>query len=251
MAQISVLTDCVLVSGPATEVTAAIPRLSRIPRAVLLHTYTGDGGRVALLSGGEHVLTVPGTDVQAVALAAPLAQVTNALLAPSTELTASPLVRASRVFLESLSRHLPAGVSAGDRPVNDTLISLMRGIVGEQPHAIDQAASSSPLAARIVALIDVRHTDPRLDVASIARELHTSRRQLYRSSGGAGIAAMLAQRRVDTAKDLLATRAEFTIADVASRSGFASAAHLRAQLLRSAGVTPTEYRRRHCAPAER
>lgn len=250
MTRISSLVDCAIVSGSAADVlsASAVSTVApREPRAVLLQLRGSRDRQPAafLLAGGEAELDVP-VDAAAIALIAPRARVSTALLAPATPLTETPLVRASRVLLESLSMDLPTGEAWAPRAVDDVLINVMRGILLEHPHTTAPDSRDATLQVRVTSLIEARHTDARLDVSRIARELHTSRRQLYRHSGDddGGVAAVLARRRVATACDLFDTQIELTIAEVATRSGFSSAARLRAQFLRWTGTTPTEYRRR-------
>lgn len=248
MTQTWMLADCAVLSGPAWEVLRLSQQLSRLPRALLVHGQFGDDPRSVVLGRLNESSLLPSSidaAAPAIALAAPLARVSGALLAPVVELTQSPLVSACRELLERLDRD-PAQRDVPElASLEDALISLLRAILSEYPLSADPTSQRLPLAERVELLIELRHTDSRLDVARIARELHTSRRQLYRHSGDAGIAEMLSGRRVETAQELLATRAELTISEIAARSGFTSAAHLRAQLMRWTGETPTEYRRRH------
>ncbi len=106
-----------------------------------------------------------------------------------------------------------------------------------------RGASEPLLAARLFDLIEARHRDPRVDVAWLARELHTSRRHLYRAVNGTGVAALLSHRRIETARALLIQHPGLTIGQVAERSGF-SRRQLREQFVRETGCTPKEYRQR-------
>lgn len=248
MTRVSVLVDCTIVSGAMSHVLSASASPHREPRAVLLH-LRGSRDRVPaalLLTGGGCELDLP-EDAAAIALTTPLARVSTSLLAPVTPLSETPLVRASRVLLERLSTDLPAGDASAPRAVDDVLINVVRGILLEHPHSAAADSRDATLGVRVTNLIDARHTDSRLDVSRIARELHTSRRQLYRHAGDddGGVAAVLARRRVATACDLFDAQPELTVSEVAARAGFSSAARLRAQFLRWTGTTPTEYRRGH------
>lgn len=240
------LADCLVLSGSAADVVGEAQAHGGAPRALLLHgrkRHTPASLVLGDLSRGPDLSTLVDADGHAVALAAPLARVAGERLSSVTELTPTPLVGASRVLLERLERYLPSNELEHAIPLEDALVSLLRGILTEHPESVDPTSHAAPLGTRVALLIELRHTDPRLDVARIARELHTSRRHLYRHSGDAGIATMLSRRRVETAQALLLSPSGLTIAEIATRSGFTSAAHLRAQLARWTGQTPTEYRR--------
>ena len=105
----------------------------------------------------------------------------------------------------------------------------------------DRETRETLLAERLRRLIDARHRDPRVDVAWLARELHTSRRQLYRAVNGTGVAALLSRRRVETAQALLLEQPALTVGQVAELSGF-SRRQMREQFVRETGRTPREYR---------
>lgn len=248
------LADCLVLSGSAADVVGEARAHGGAPRALLLHgrkRRTHASLVLGDLSRGSDLSALVDADGHAVALAAPLARVAGDPLSSVTELAPTPLVGASRVLLERLERHFLSHDLAHAVPLEDALVSLLRAILTEHPESVDPTSHAAPLGTRVELLIELRHTDPRLDVAHIARELHTSRRHLYRHSGDAGIATMLSRRRVETAQALLRSPSGLTIAEIATRSGFTSAAHLRAQLARWTGQTPTEYRRdRLSGPAE-
>ncbi|MBN0038886.1 AraC family transcriptional regulator [Cellulosimicrobium cellulans] len=248
--RMAVLGECVLLAGRLGAIVDSAPAfLGREPATFLVHVGARraepahDGVHSLLLSTGA---TVPAPDdARIVGLAVPRARVTSTVLAPLTRLAETPLVRASRALLVNLLRDAPLLVGDAVDSVDELLVSLMRGVVHDHPHAVAPHARESTLAARIEALIEARHSDPGLDVVQIARELHTSRRQLYRHvPGTGGVAAMLARRRVETARALLADRPDLSVAQVAARSGFTSASRLREHFVRWHGSTPSEYRLR-------
>ncbi|MFB8387593.1 helix-turn-helix domain-containing protein [Microbacterium sp. NPDC055910] len=253
-ARISQLADCLIVSGAVAAVErAATPLTARRPYALLTHVRTSRGPHadavtaMLLTSLTPRIPAPPRAHI--VALAVPLVCVTGSSLAPVTQLSETALVRASRALLESLARDLPSGEAASSRSLDDALVSLLRGILQEHPRTAAATSHEATFRARLAAVVDARHTDPRLDVVQLAHELHVSRRQLYRYADS-GVAAMLALRRVHTAQKLLAAHPDLSISDIAFRAGFASPSRLRAQLLRITGETPTEYRRRSALPAE-
>lgn len=242
--------DCVVLAGPIHSIlTSSVLADSREPQAVVIH-LDPDRRSAARTSVHRSVLLVgrPTRSSEAghatgVAVAAPLARVTSVLLESATELTETPLVRASRALVASLASEVR---TLGDRPspaLDNALVSIVRGIVDEHPQATSAESRERTLDLQVAAVIEARHTDPRLDVGQLARELHTSRRQLYRHVGEGGVATLLAQRRIATAKELLETRPDLSISDVAARSGFTTTSRLRAQFLRWVHQSPTEYRR--------
>ncbi|GAA1845146.1 helix-turn-helix domain-containing protein [Microbacterium koreense] len=155
-------------------------------------------------------------------------------------LEATPLVRASRAVVTSLHRDLRRGTPSNDR-VEHVLINLVVQIAREQTSTLPHIEEENPLLVRVHDLIDAHHRDARFDVAHLAEALHFSRRQVYRIVGD-GVAAMLSQRRVTTASELLRQNPELSIAEVARRSGFTSASQLRLHMNRRWNMTPSEYR---------
>lgn len=244
------LTECLVLTGPVAGILGSPVLLdSRVPLAVVLHPtpaprHSADGPLdPSLLLAGTRPQVARVDRAPGVAVIAPLARVTSTLLAPSTELLETPLVRASRALVTSIASDVRAGGAVVSPALDDVLMRLVRGIVDEHPRATAAQARDTTLDDRVSALIEARHTDPRLDVSQLARELHTSRRQLYRHVGEGGVATLLSQRRVATARELLVARPDLTVSDIATRSGFTTTSRLRAQFLRWAGQSPTEYRR--------
>lgn len=252
----TVLVDStVFVGGVGATLQAFARDASKEPRVLLLHV--GDAGREPQRRrGGIRSFLVTDADIRVAlplaapgtAVAVPLARVATTPLAPLTELAETTHVRASRALLASITGDLASGSDTPPRTIDDALASLVQGIVLEHPRAASPDSREAALDIRLEALIDVRHTDPRVDVVQLARELHTSRRQLYRHAPNGAVAGLLTERRLATAAELLLERPDLRIADIAARSGFTSASRLRAQFLRRMGVTPTEYRRRASEP---
>jgi len=254
------LPECVLFSGSLESLPCVTPALTtHEPRTLLVHApansaSTGyddashQGMRSFLLAAGDTQTDMP-AGMPVLALAVPRARVTTTLLAEVAELDQTPLVRASRPLIVSLlASRLAESSAESARAVDDVLLAVVRGILQENPQTAAPDSREATLAVRLSALIEARHSDPRLDVAQIARELHTSRRQLYRHVDGAGVAALLTERRIETARDLLVSHPDLTVAEIAERSGFASASRLRARFAERLGVTPTAYRRGHIQP---
>lgn len=250
------LPDCTIASGIADS--AAPPAALFAPgerRMVLIH-YTNtdnplaaahDRGRTtSVISAAPNAaLPPPQSSGPFIAVAAPLARLTHAALAPSTVLRETTLVRASRQLLLSLLEDIPQRGAVEPHDVDEVLISLIRGVLHEHPSVTALTSAATPLADRLAALIDARHGDPRLDVDSVARELHVSRRHLYRHvTGDDGVAALLAKRRVETASDLLTRFPRVPLSEIARRSGYMGSGLLRIHFLRYVGITPTQFRQR-------
>lgn len=161
-------------------------------------------------------------------------------VATTAALDATPLVRASRAVVTSLHRDLRRDTHSRDR-IEQVLVNLVVQIAREQTSTLPHLEDENPLLVRVHDLIDIHHRDPRFDVAHLAEALHFSRRQVYRIVGD-GVAAMLSQRRVTTASELLRQNPDLSIAEVARRSGFTSASQLRLHMNRRWNMTPSEYR---------
>lgn len=244
------LPDCTIMSGVGDAATAPARFPSGGARMALIHyidpgiPLTQDLGRTpSLIIAAHRIPAPPHPGSPFVAVTAPLARLTRTTLAPSTVPRDTTLLRASRQLLISLLEDIPQRGVVEPHDLDDVLISLLRGIVRENPLVTAQRASDTPLASRLAALIDARHPDPRLDVDAVARELHVSRRHLYRQvSGSDGVAVLLAKRRVEAASDLLTRFPRMPLAEIARRSGYMSSGLLRIHFLRYVGTTPTQFR---------
>lgn len=100
-------------------------------------------------------------------------------------------------------------------------------------------------------LADGRYAEP-LDVAGLARAAHVSARHFTRSfrrTFGETPYQYLLTRRLERARHLLRTT-DLSVADVCLSVGFTSVGSFTTTFRRHAGVTPTEFRRRHRAPSD-
>ncbi|GAA3634492.1 hypothetical protein GCM10022200_17170 [Microbacterium awajiense] len=242
----------VLTAGRAGEVLNVV-RSARPtePHVLILHAR-GKGGDPDRAQPSPHptdfVLTddldaaLPVSGDHIVVASMPRARVTTHLLAPMTPLAPTALVRASRALLSTLVRDLDEPDEPTARAAEDLVIGAVRAVIAEHPETSPPSSRRAPLALRLAALIDARHTDPDLDVDQIARELYASRRQLYRHASSSGVAGMLTERRVCTAQELLDREPDLSIAEIAHRAGFTNPARMRVQFVRTHGVTPAAYR---------
>ena len=169
------------------------------------------------------------------------------------------LVRAATTFLRRFGQTAAAGTSteATDVLAQSAAVGLLRSVLAQQAyrtHSVDDTSRS--VRERTLQLVERRFADPDFAVADVARELHVSRRQLYRhfADSGESLAAVIAERRLEEVRILLDARPELRLTDVAARSGFSSSATMRNRFRAAFGVTPTEYRAGHTiagAPAGR
>lgn len=245
--------ECSIMIGAVDDLARLTPTImGEKPFALLLHLLNGAPVGTPSSATPVRSLVITGRAQRvelsrrapAVVLTAPRDRITSDESASIVHLRDTPLVRASRSMMLSLADRAARDSIPDARAVDDVLVALLRGVVRDQLESNESAAGGSSVAERLARLIDARHTDPRLDVAQIAREFHMSRRQLYRHvPENTGVATMLAERRLTSARSLLETHPHLTIGEVARRSGFATASRLRAQFVQRLGFTPTEFRR--------
>ncbi|MDL9937705.1 helix-turn-helix domain-containing protein [Gordonia sp. ABSL1-1] len=131
-----------------------------------------------------------------------------------TELAAIDLITAALAEVQSDSRH---------RLADDSLF-------------IQEAARD---------LIERHHRDPDFAPDTVAAHLHVSRRQIYRNfeKAGESLAALIASRRAETARELLISQPGLSIAEIAQAAGFPGAATFRNRFRAQYGVGPREYRK--------
>ncbi|WEK60662.1 MAG: AraC family transcriptional regulator [Candidatus Microbacterium colombiense] len=162
-------------------------------------------------------------------------------LFPDTPLTRAAGVALGRMLYEwSKDPEQGVGALAGTEAA---LIAIVRGLFrqfpgdGERDHASEVRAEASRLIER-------RHRDPSFGIDELASQLHISRRQLFRIFAGAdeSLSAQLLRRRLVTAREELLVLPAQDLSVVASRSGFADAAALRAQFSRHVGGSPSAFR---------
>jgi transcriptional regulator GlxA family with amidase domain len=91
----------------------------------------------------------------------------------------------------------------------------------------------------------VRHLDERLTIASMARHAGLSPRTLIRrfhETTGMTPMRWLHVQRLSLVRELLEST-DLSIEQIARRAGMGNGANLRHHFVRTAGVTPTDYRR--------
>lgn len=104
---------------------------------------------------------------------------------------------------------------------------------------------ASIMRERVRRIVEISHTDPSFNVQSITSALNISRRHLYRhfESSQRGVSEMIADRRLETATELIVNQPATTLELIANRSGFGSTENLRRAFLKKVGMTPGQYRK--------
>ncbi|WP_460797764.1 helix-turn-helix domain-containing protein [Microbacterium sp. GXF0217] len=100
------------------------------------------------------------------------------------------------------------------------------------------------LRQRCLALIDEHYRDPQVGPTWLARELYVSRRQLDRAfSARAGVAELLAKRRLKQVVVLAALNPTVAMAEITRYCGYSNYETFRAQCHRYLRCSPREARR--------
>lgn len=138
----------------------------------------------------------------------------------------------------------PSRLLGVDRYLGSLAGLLLRTAVERTPPDYEPAES---IRARVDMIIFEQAADPMLTPASIAAQLNTSLRQLYRAFNGAeSPAARIRRRRLERAAELLASRpARPHVEQVATQCGFASAEYFSRAFRREFGLSPRAYRSAH------
>lgn len=129
------------------------------------------------------------------------------------------------------------------RNVVDLLGVLADEVLGRS--AMDTPGGNRALLLRIQAYIDRHLADPELTPQVIARAHHISLRYLHKlfESEDATVGRWIQRRRLEECRrDLTRHRSAHTIAAVAHRWGFTSAAHFSRAFRAAYGMTPREWR---------
>lgn len=175
----------------------------------------------------------------------------GAALLPDTALTRASGVALSRLLAESLQT--PQPTRAVQEPVHAMVLAIARSLLQQLSTPVERVDHAASMRADADRVIEERHREATFTVDDLARELHVSRRQLYRYFGTAeeSVAGTLLRRRVQSAKESLLTQPPLDLESVASASGFSDAASLRTAFHRLVGTSPSEFRRAHRLPEPR
>ncbi|MFZ2509468.1 MAG: helix-turn-helix domain-containing protein [Gordonia sp. (in: high G+C Gram-positive bacteria)] len=168
--------------------------------------------------------------------------------ADPTVLPPTVLNRAAAGFLEQLIGDLVAGrgrIDDGAEHITVDLVrSMLEGALGDAPGMCPPQIHSA-----VLDVINRDFADPLLSAGLIADSMAMSRRQLYRYYEGnrETVSDLIARRRLEHARMLLASRPLMGLARVATESGFTSVGTLRRRFVARYGTTPREYRVAVCA----
>ncbi|WP_338837146.1 helix-turn-helix domain-containing protein [Gordonia polyisoprenivorans] len=162
--------------------------------------------------------------------------------------TGTPLACAAAAFIRNFAFDVAARGADVDPDTELAVIDLVRAILARrQADQSPDRVCTDPVYVREAtrALIDHHFRDPEFSAETIAKTLHMSRRHLYRYFGDTDDtpATMIATRRLERARELLAYREGAGLDSVAAASGFTSAATLRNRFRAAFAVTPHEFRR--------
>ncbi|MFW0793356.1 helix-turn-helix domain-containing protein [Gordonia sp. CPCC 205515] len=159
------------------------------------------------------------------------------------------LVRVATTFIRRFAQSNTARAmsDAADSAAQDAVLRLVRSIVVQQTlQTYSRGATTQTVVERTREIIDRGFHDADFGPETVARELHLSRRQMYRQLSGMGesLAAMIAERRLAEVRDLLIDRPQMRVVEIAAATGFASASALRNRFRAVYGMTPAEFRAR-------
>jgi len=168
-------------------------------------------------------------------------------------LVGAPVPRTSPLgaLLSPFLSDLAPTASASRPPVGEMLarnaVHLLATLAAERLGERAAAAGvRSPLVPRIHEFIELRLTDPELSPEAIARAHHISVRYLHKlfKDEGTTVGRWVQRRRLEECRRELGSRARGnpTIAAVAGRWGFLSAAHFSRVFRAAYGISPREWR---------
>lgn len=158
----------------------------------------------------------------------------------------SPLSRATVFFLRNFAYDVAVRGADVELDAEMAAIDLLRSTLNphrsRETYTVD---SPAVLRERVTDAIDRNYRNPDFDAESLAGLLHLSRRQLYRrlAEFDESPAEMIAQRRLDRARELIARGGSYGLSGIAHASGFSSVATLRNRFTARYGITPLEYAR--------
>ncbi|EAX48533.1 two component transcriptional regulator, AraC family [Thermosinus carboxydivorans Nor1] len=107
----------------------------------------------------------------------------------------------------------------------------------------------SPLITKVLTILENRYAE-RLSLTNIAATVHVNPSYLsrrFKAEVGYSFSQYLINLRLKIAKDLLISRPDLSIAQIAEQTGFASQQYLSALFHRNTGLTPREYRKNNPA----
>ncbi|MEE3851101.1 helix-turn-helix domain-containing protein [Gordonia sp. LSe1-13] len=156
------------------------------------------------------------------------------------------LTRSCAGLIVRIARDTAFGGADVDLDTELAVIDVVRAML-EQDSPQDNDLRENPLFLReaVDDLIERNFRDPTFGPEVVAQRLHISRRNLYRGLEGhdLSLTEMIADRRLEFARALLAQGDRVRLEGIAESAGFSSAATLRNRFRAKFGMTPDEYRR--------
>ncbi len=157
------------------------------------------------------------------------------------------LVNPLRAFALTIIDPAWAPTAIGELIVERSLEDLVVGLLLEcDGYAMDSEDLRSELRFRAIELIAKKHQDASLNPAVLAAQMGVSLRHLQRSFEGSGssIAETIKLSRCRSAALFLARprKSDLTLAEIAKRSGFQTAAELRCCFRAHYGTLPSDFR---------
>lgn len=198
-------------------------------------------GRMAVLATGDAVIRMR-RSAEIVGLVVPDEHIATGTPRLSGPLPGSALALSVPAFLHQLLVHLRRGAGESGLSAARALADLARSILAETAVSDEHEERAEMIQLAVAAIIERSHRDPATSVASIARDLHLSRRQMYRYFEHTGIAGLLAERRVATAKSLIEQFPRMSMSQIAHSAGFHDVDRMRTHFKRQLGLSPREFR---------
>ena len=203
-------------------------------------------GDLVLMAEGEHTTYAP-DGFNGVILKCPASWVLSWLPDPEV-LVGRRIARESRwgrVLSPMVSQLTPALAAAPPLPQGvlvDQLGAMLTLVAGQT-----ELDATTGLSGKILDSIRERCAEPELSAADLATTLNVSPRTVHRVLGAEQrtFASELLNARIGVALQLLSSRstAQLTMAEIARRAGFMTAAHFARVIRRRTGHTPAEVRR--------
>lgn len=144
-----------------------------------------------------------------------------------------------------IARHAFDVTSQQTIALESALLELIVGILRNQT-LLPSEGLQAQARARVIAIIDEKYMDPDLDPLAIAQRIGVSRRYLYGLFEGrdVSIAALVRQRRVTHAQQLLAARPDMSLRQVANLCGLRTEDRLLRTFRAVVGMSPSTFRRK-------
>lgn len=186
----------------------------------------------------------------------PAALLTDGVASITPRVCATPLARSAAAFLRNFALEVAVRGAHTDVEAEMAAIDVVRSALRNTSDDSRHGTSGAParfIQEATLSMIEQHYRDPGFTVDVIARNLHVSRRHLYRMFADTteSPAGIIARRRLERARTLLTSPSDTPIDRVAAASGFTSGAALRNRFRAEYGLTPDQFRRTHTAPTRR